>query len=160
MRPCIVPKTSFNGGLYHTDSDSQKFNFSSFKFRAAASMYFSCVDCLFHQDRQALISNPSRDWGKSYPNAEKCCRQISNGAKNLPRRGRISILGIPNELLLLIFTCLALSWWTLYYKIGPLVLDHPDLLSLLTAVSGDWQRISPQRTELLRRLEKDKRWLY
>jgi hypothetical protein len=93
-------------------------------------------------------------------------------AKILPRNDRndrISILGIPNELLLLIFNnleivdkaCLALSCWTLYYKIGPLVLDHHNLLSLLTIASNDQHRIPP-RTELLRRLEKDyhKRWLY
>jgi F-box domain len=95
-------------------------------------------------------------------------RLVHVRAKILPRRDLISILGIPNELLLLIFNnletvdqaCLALSCWTLYHKIGPLVLDHPDLSSLLPA--GDWRLIYPPRTEFLRRLEKDhhKRWLY
>jgi hypothetical protein len=85
-----------------------------------------------------------------------------------PRRGRISILGIvPNELLLLIInnlemvdqTCLALSCWTLYHKIGPLVLDHPDLSLSLTA---DICPCTSPRSELLRRLEKDhyKRWIH
>jgi hypothetical protein len=93
-------------------------------------------------------------------------RQLRTKIRLLLRRGRISILGIPNELLLLIFynleivdqTCLALSCRTLYHKIGPLVLDHPGLS---TAGDRHCKRRSP-RSELLRRLEKDlhRRWIH
>jgi hypothetical protein len=93
-----------------------------------------------------------------------------------PSRGRISILGIPNELLLLIFhnleivdqACLALSCWTLYHKIGPRVLGHPNLSLLCICFPAySHHRFSPHqcsspRPELLRRLEKDhyRNWLY
>src|SRR4029077_14984852 len=86
----------------------------------------------------------------------------------LPRRDRISILRIPDELLLLIFNnletvdqaCLALSCRTLYHKIGPLVLDHPVL-----SAAGDPHRKSRRRSprsELLYRLEKDhhEHWIH